>query len=98
MATRLNRIFPEKYEYIGKDCVSKLIQIGVESAKGYGITTKRGVAISIGMMFMLGSSFDTDRLFPWTELILKDDTITNHDEKVNRLHTETMAYLEEWLA
>jgi hypothetical protein len=93
----LNKMFPEKCMYIGEISIRRLIQRGLESARCYGITSGRGVAIYVGLMFMLGSGFDTDLQFTWAAAILKDETIAGQTEKVERLYTEAIARLEELL-
>ena len=94
----LSNLFPEKYEYIGEDCVNGLIQLGVESAKRYEITGERGLAVYIGLMFILGSGFDNDPQFPWAAEILNDETITDQIERVNGLRSAAMLALEQWPA
>ncbi|MBN1843972.1 MAG: hypothetical protein JW883_17055 [Deltaproteobacteria bacterium] len=97
MVKLLNKIFPQKCEYMGKNCVRQLIQRGIESATNHGITIQRGFVIYIGMMFMLGSGFATDPQFPWVAEILKDKDIEDQNKRVDRLYEGAMAYLERWL-
>ncbi|MFC1712435.1 hypothetical protein ACFL6S_02135 [Candidatus Poribacteria bacterium] len=98
IAGMLNNLFPEKYEYIGEDCVNGLIQLGIESTKRYDITSERGVAIYIGLMFILGSGFDNDPQFPWAEMILNDEAITDQTERVDGIYAAAVSALEQWPA
>jgi len=49
-------------------------------------------------MFVLGSGFDADPLLPWASAILKDESITDQNERVNRLHAGAVACLKQWWA
>jgi hypothetical protein len=92
--TRLKRIFPEKYEYLGNDVIDRLISPGIESAKAYGITIERGLTIYIIMMFILGSGFDKDLKYFWTAEILNDKSITNQVQRVDRLYAKAMELIK----
>jgi hypothetical protein len=96
ISSRLRKIFPEKCAYIGEFSVRRLIQRGIEAAGSYGITSERGVAVYICLMFMLGSGFDTDPLFSWAAKILNDESTADQVDKVNQLYAGAMAYLERW--
>lgn len=98
MVPTLKRLFPEKCSYLGDDILRHLVLNGIKSAKSYGITGERGFAVYVGMMLMLGSSFDTDPQFRWAAQILKDEASLNQDQKVDRLHSEAMVRIADWLA
>jgi hypothetical protein len=93
----LKKVWPHKYEKIGESLFRRLVLHGIESAGGFGITTERGVGIFTGLMFMLGSGFDTDPQFPWAAEVLNDESITDQATRVDRLHKESMAFSEKWL-
>ncbi len=93
----LRKVWPHKYEKIGEAVMARLILHGIESAGRYDITTERGIGIFIGLMFMLGSGFDTDPQFPWAAEILSDESITDQVTRTDRLYKESMAFLEKWL-
>jgi hypothetical protein len=95
---RMTRIHPEKSEYIGELNSRRLIQRGVASANKYGLTDGRGAALYIGLMFMLGSGFDTDPHFQWAASILNEPRLTDQSSKTKQLHQAAMAYLAQWLA
>lgn len=98
MTLFLNKIFPQKCEYIGEDLIRSMILHGIKAAKRYNITDERGLIIYISLMFILGSSFDTDPQFPWVMAILNDETTTDETEKILRLYTEAATRLDKWLA
>jgi hypothetical protein len=93
ISLRLQRIFPEKYEYLKEEGVSRLIRTGLESAKEYGITSERGLTLYILLMYILGSGIDTDLKYPWIWEILNDNGITNQVQKIDNLYTKMMELL-----
>ncbi len=95
--TLLGKIHPEKYAYLGEDRARKLIRSGIEAAKRYDISTERGVAGYIGLMYMLGSGFDTDLKFPWAAEILEDETIEDPRLRAERLCAKASALVRERL-
>lgn len=98
MIMRLSMLYPEKCQYIREDCLRNLIQRGVSFARSYGLTTERGVVLSIALMFFLGSAFDTDPQFPWAAAVLNEPSIPDPPTRANRLYAEALAYLDRWLA
>lgn len=94
---RLRNIWPQKYAYLGEAGARRLIQQGIEAAKRYGITDESGCLVYIGLMYMLGSSFDTDPLFAWAGVILNDKA-EDQTGKIGRLYFEAINYLKQWCA
>jgi len=92
---RLKRIFPEKYEYLGEEGITRLIQSGIESAKKYNMTTERGIFVYLVMMFILGSGFDTDLKYYWIKEILTDEEITDQSQRVDKLYDNAMVRIKE---
>lgn len=96
-ATQLQKIWPRKCRQMDEMTLRGLITDGIESAKGYDITTECGVVLYTALMFLLGSGFDKDPQFPWAAKILNDETMPNQSAKVGRLYKESMAFLNKWL-
>lgn len=92
----LRQRFPNKCSYVGELCLRRLIQRAIEAAEGYGITTERGVVLFIAMMFVLGSGFHQDPQLPWASTILTDPSITDQNERVNRLYAAAVDCLKRW--
>jgi hypothetical protein len=98
MLIRLTTLFPQKYSYIGEFNVRRLIQHGLEAAHAHGIRSERGVAVYISLMFVFGSSFDTDPILPWSAEVLRGQGfVPEENRKVERLYNEAAAYLERIL-
>jgi hypothetical protein len=94
MHTLLHRIFTSKYDYLGKAKVQQLIMQGAEEAGHNGLPTLKGAAIYIGMMFILGSGFASDPLYPWVRDILSDENLKEPEQRANELQRTAMAYLD----
>jgi hypothetical protein len=94
----LRRVYPEKCDDLGELTLRRLIGRGIERAKGYGVTGGRGVAVFVGLMFMLGGGFDTDPQFAWAAAALGDEGAPTEEQKVDRLYAGAMRHLAEWRA
>lgn len=97
IAKWFNRIFPEKYEYIGEECVDLLIQFGMESAEIYDISSQQGLLVYIGLMYLFGSNFDEDLQFPWASEILNSESITDESQKYKQLYDSALSFLDQWV-
>ena len=91
---KLRNLWPQKYNYVGESLLQQLIQQGIEAAKSYHLTSERNVAIYIGFMFILGSTFDQDPQLPWVAAILNDDSITDETTRVDQLYKRARAHLK----
>jgi len=96
-ATQLQKIWRRKCQQIGETTLHKLIRDAIESAKGYNITTERGVVLYTTLMFLLGSGFDKDPQFPWAENVLNDKSIPDEVTRADQLYKEAVAFMEKWL-
>ena len=93
----LRGVYPRRYEALGEAIIDRLIADGVAGAQRYGVTAGNGKSLVISMMFIMGSAFDRDPLFPWTRSILTDRSIKDETARVNRLYEAAVAFLEKWL-
>lgn len=92
----LRKLFPQKYRVVGETCLQGLVKDGVRRARNYGITTRYGHLLIIGLMFMFGSGFDTDPQLPEFAVILKDPTLAAQ-QKAEKLHQLALEYVEKWV-
>ena len=92
----LQRVYPEKFAVLGHDLIHLLIDVGAFAAYSYGLTSDRGVAVYVQLMFVLGSSFDTDPLFHWASTVLSERSSSSEPETVRRLVLEALAFGERW--
>lgn len=93
---RLGRIFPAKCAYVGDGHVRAAVAESVQRAQEYKITSQRGGIVFTSMRFVLGGSFDNDLLLPWASATLKDPTITDQHERVDKLYAEGVSCLRQW--
>lgn len=93
---RLKKVFPQKYDNVGEPALHEMIQQGMAAANQYEITNSRGLATYIGLMFMLGASFDTDPQFSWAREVLTDPSVGNEHERTERLYAAGLSYLDMW--
>jgi hypothetical protein len=94
----LRAIWPHKCHVLGEAGLGDLAHEGVEAARKHGLATGRGALIYVGVMFLLGSGFDTDPQCPWAARILSDPALKNPAEKAEQLYGAAMSYLEKWLS
>jgi hypothetical protein len=94
MVEHLTEHFPGPCEALGEVPVRKAIRHGNERAEEYGFSTRHEVCLYVDLMFMLGSGFDTDFQLPWAGTILRDDAITDPNERIETLYDRAMEYLD----
>lgn len=98
MAMCLNRIYPQKFEYMGEAAINELIDRGNEVAESHTISNSVGVALFVVMMFAFGHGCFTDPKFPWLAEILKAPSINVPPNWVERLFSDMILYLNRELA
>jgi hypothetical protein len=94
---RLRAIYPEKCDYVGEEAIRTLIPGGVRLARSHSVSSDRGVAVFIGLMFALGHGFARDPKFPWIEAALTDPGPTDPDRRVHQIHTTVKDLFEHFL-
>jgi predicted transcriptional regulator len=98
MLKLLHAWYPEKYQAVSDPVIRQLIRQGYQVARGHGLTDEKGIAVYLGLMFLLGGGFDRDPQHPWAEAVLRDATLIDPVKKGESLHQSAMAHLEQWLA
>lgn len=91
----LKETLPRKCEIVGEPALRQLINRAIEVAAGYKITTARGCAFLLAAMFMLGSGFDKDPQVPWAGKILRDESIIDQRERVDKLFAAAIECLKK---
>lgn len=94
---RLGILYPQKCKAIGEENIRELIRHGIRTAESYAITNELGQRAFLFLMFMLGSDFHRDPLYPWAARILGDENKESGDVKAHRLVQEAREYLDNWL-
>ncbi len=98
MLLEMQRIYPEKYIYVGEMALRDLIREGSQTAKSYSVEKERGVALFVVLMFAIGHGFAEDPLFPWISGTLQNPKIDHPDKRVQRLESKSITYLDHVLA
>jgi len=90
------KLFPQKYRMVGEVLLRGVVTDGVQRARTYGMTTRRGQLLFIGLMFMFGGGFDTDPQLPDLAAVLNDAELAEQ-VKVEKLHQIALLYVEKWV-
>jgi len=88
----LESYYPQKFDYQGAAANRALISLGRRNAARHGFYSNRSVTLFVILMFMLGSGFDGDFLYPWAGNALA--VPTGEDERAEELYRRALAHLE----
>jgi hypothetical protein len=86
--------FPKQSALLGPGQMRRVVALGLERCAHYGHLTEREIYFYLTLMLMLGSWFDEDPQLPWCAAGLTDPSIVHPSARLNRLHSETMDYLD----
>jgi hypothetical protein len=90
--------FPQKCKYLGDRTLSQIVHSAAESIKKFSVPSDTGMVVFAHFMFMLGSGFTDDPLYPWSQNTLSDEAIADPLERIKRLHREGITYFTNVLA
>jgi hypothetical protein len=91
-ANYLRETFPEKCEAIGSAALPAIVSFGRKQAEAHQFRTERTIVMYLHLMFMLGSRFDSDPLFPAGAEILNDKEIAEEEKRMNLLWGKASEY------
>ncbi len=95
--SRFKMNFPQKCEYVGDPALRSLIQRGTELALDFSVSTEGGASIFVWLTFMLGQGFAKDPLYPWCEMTLDNEKISDPGKRVERLYSKFITYITKAL-
>ncbi|MDD2735377.1 MAG: hypothetical protein PHF56_15675 [Desulfuromonadaceae bacterium] len=98
MLEEMNRAFPQKVAFIGKEPLTKLFQRGQAEARKYGFTSVREDVLIATLMFAFGCGSTDDPLYPWISRTLKDEKIIDATARSERLEKKALTWLDHVLA
>lgn len=93
----LRDIYPQKCEYLGVELLQTLVKRAKVLAKEHSITSEKGKALFVALIFVLGHGFANDSLFPWVKTTLEDESIVGPNERAERLERKMKIYLDRAL-
>ena len=93
MLQRLVYIHPQKCRVAGEVDVRRLIRQGTVAARVHGFISEQAAGLYIGMMFMLGASFDLDPLLPWVPKLLREQGANDQATAAANLYQACNAYI-----
>ncbi len=93
----LQTLAPEKYKALGEGALRALVRSGYEAVKHHGVTTESGMMNYLALVFVLGSGFDRDPLYPWAVAVLTDPALTDPAQRGTALRETALKYLEKCL-
>ena len=97
MIAMLKVSYPQRCQYLGDEAINELLEMGKNEARARQITSAKGAALLIVLMFQLGHGAIRDPLFPWVAATLDDESVTDPNERVKNLRAKSVKYLEQTL-
>lgn len=77
---------------LGANGLLKVVRLGIQRAKPYGLTNPGLLRLYVDIMFKYGSFFDTDPCLPWASEVLRDDSIQDDQARADRLYDRMLQY------
>jgi hypothetical protein len=91
----ISTYFPERHTFLGDAHTRATIRLGIDSSRAHGLQIKRGMAMYVTLMFILGSYFGDNPLYPWARKILVDDRGVDEATRAHRFYNKLRRYLSE---
>lgn len=92
MLVHLPEFSPGDVEPLGKAGMLRVVRLGIERARAYGVTNPAMLRSYVELMFMFGSFFDTDPFLPWAGEVLRDPELAGQVERTRLLYEKTCWY------
>lgn len=89
--------YPQRCQYLGDEALEQLIDRGKDEARTRLVTSAKGAALLIVLMFQLGHAAARDPLFPWVRQTLEDESVADPNERIKNLRVKAAKYLEQTL-
>ena len=93
MVVHSQNFSPELCSVIGDAQLRFAVRFAMTRAKSYGFTNRGSIRLFIEMMFLFGSSFDTDPQYPWAARILADSS--EQMQRAKRLYEKIIDYQDK---
>jgi len=73
MVEHVQQYFPNHFRIAGEPVIRQVVRYGIGRARQYDFASERDISLYLTVMFMLGSNFDTDFMYPWAGQILQGE-------------------------
>lgn len=93
MVAHIRKYFPNHFRVARETAIREVIRHGVRKAGRHGFKSERNVCLYITVMLMLGSNFDSDALYPWAALVLKNEDNLSPSARADRLADDALKFL-----
>ena len=93
MVVHMNEFAPRHCKVAGEPGVRQVIRIAIEQGGKYGFTNRGPLRFYTELMFMFGSSFDTDPQHPWASAALTNEENLDQMVRAETLHSRMNEYL-----
>ncbi len=91
----MQRLYPEKFDYLGAAAHRALIEHGLRVAERCQLTTARGRTTLCLAMTMMGHGAVGDPLYPWFDVPLRGEA--SPEKRAARLERRVVIYLDHTL-
>lgn len=92
MVAHLGEFSPPLVRTLGHEGVRTVIRFGVAQARAHNFTLRGPVRLYLELMFLFGSSFDTDPQYPWAAQVLQGVTTQTQMSRAQLLFDKTVEY------
>jgi hypothetical protein len=94
---KLQQIYPEKCDYLGRTVLGTILQTGFEVARDYELTQEKGVVLTVVLAFALGHGFPSDPLYRWIGTELADKSRPDPNVRIDELYSNWKIHLDSLL-
>ena len=85
LAGHLRKKFPEQSRMLGQDGLLDAARLGLERARGHGVSTEKDICGFTELMFRYGQDFDTNPDLPFAARIEHERHVYQRDLTLDRL-------------
>ncbi|WNG43161.1 hypothetical protein F0U60_02890 [Archangium minus] len=98
MLRELKKADSPTFVHIGIEGVEALIRRSLEAARSHRLSSCRGMALTLMLMWVFGHGCFEDPLQPWIAQTLRDTATSEPEDRASLLKARALAWLEQLLA
>lgn len=96
MLEHVQTYFPNHCRIAGNQAIKQLVTHGMVQAQSYGFVTQRDCCLYLTSMFMLGTHFDVDPMYPWVTAYMDPESSDQHSDRACELADKSLAFLQSY--